>query len=49
MTRRLMTDENLSLTQACQAAGLAKSTWYYQPQPRQPRPLNPELVTAIEP
>ena len=43
-----MAEQNVSLTQACQAVGLAKSTWYYQPRPRQPRPLNPELVAAIE-
>jgi len=43
-----MTEEKLSLTQACQAVGLAKSTWYYQPRPRPPRPLNLELVAAIE-
>ena len=38
----------MSLTQAAQAVGLAKSTWYYKPQPRQPRPLNLELVAAID-
>ena len=48
MTRHLMTEQGLSLMQACQAVGLAKSTWYYQPRLRPPRPLNPELVTAIE-
>ena len=48
MTRQLMAEQHLSLTQACQAVGLAKSTWYYKPRPRQPRPLKPELVAAIE-
>lgn len=43
-----MAERNLSLTQACQAVGLAKSSWYYQPRPRQSRPLNPTLVAAIE-
>lgn len=43
-----MIEQNLSLTQASQVVGLAKSTWYYQPRTRQPRPLNPELVAAIE-
>lgn len=48
MTRQLMTEQGLSLTQASQAVGLAKSSWYYQSQPRQPRSLNPELVAAIK-
>ena len=48
MTRRLMRGQSLSLAHACQAVGLAKSSWYYRPRPRQPRPLNPELVTAIQ-
>ena len=48
MTRRLMTEHGMSLRQACQTAGLAKSSWYYQPRPRGPRPLNPMLVAAIE-
>ena len=48
MTRRLMAQQGLSLTQASQAVGLAKSSWYYQPQPRQPRSLNPTLVAAID-
>ena len=43
-----MAEQNLSLTQASQAVGLAKSTWYYQPRPRQPRSLNSELVAAID-
>jgi len=43
-----MTDENLSLTQACQAVGLAKSTWYYRARPRAPRSLNSNLVAAID-
>ena len=48
MTRHLMAEQHVSLTQACQAVGLAKSNWYYQPRPRGPRPLNPTLVSAIE-
>ena len=48
MTRRLMAEQNLSLTQACQAVGLAKSSWYYQSHPHQPRSLNPDLVAAID-
>lgn len=48
MTKRLMTEQNLSLAQASQAVGLAKSTWYYKPRPRQPRSLNSNLVVAIE-
>ena len=48
MTRRLMAEERLSLTQACQAMGLARSSWYYRPRLRPPRPLNPTLVQAIE-
>ena len=43
-----MTEQKLSVAHASQAVGLAKSTWYYKPQPRQPRSLNPELVAAIE-
>ena len=48
MTRRLMTEQGMSLTQASQAVGLAKSSWYYQSHPRQPRSPSPELVAAIE-
>ena len=48
MTRRLMTEHGVSLAQACQATGLAKSTWYYQDRPRPPRRLNAALVAAIE-
>ncbi len=43
-----MAEEGSTLTQALQAAGLAKSSWYYRSNPRSPRPLNPELVQAIE-
>lgn len=43
-----MDEEGLSLTQGLQAAELAKSSWYYRSKPRLPRPLNPELVSAIE-
>ncbi len=43
-----MTEDGLSLTQALQATELAKSSWYYRPRPRPPRPLNPKLVVAIE-
>ena len=43
-----MAQEHLSLTQALEAVAMPKSTWYYKPRPRQPRPLNPELVAAIE-
>jgi len=43
-----MTEQDLSLTQATQAVGLAKSSWYYWPRPRSPRPLNAALVAAIE-
>lgn len=48
MTKQMMTEQDLSLTQASHAVGLAKSSWYYRPRPRGPRPLNPELVAAIE-
>ncbi len=48
MTKHLTSEQGLSVTQASQGVGLAKSTWSYQPRPRQPRPLNPELVAAIE-
>ena len=48
MTKRLMTKQDLSFTQACQAVGLAKSSWYYQSHPRQPRSLNPALVATID-
>ena len=48
MTQRLMTEQDLSLTQASHAVGLAKSSWYYQSHPRPPRPLNAGLVAAIE-
>ena len=42
-------DENgLSLPQALQETELAKSSWYYRSRARQPRPLNPKLVAAIE-
>ena len=43
-----MTEDGLTLTQALQAAELAKSSWYYRSKPRAPRPLNPKLVAAIE-
>ena len=42
-----MTEHGVSLAQASQAVGLAKSSWYYQSRPRQPRSLNPDLVAAI--
>ena len=38
-----MAEQHLSLTQAFEAVGLAKRTWYYKP-----RPLNSALVAAIE-
>ena len=43
-----MTEKPLSLPQALETVGLAKSTWYYHPRARPPRPLNPALVRAIE-
>ncbi len=43
-----MTEQNLSLTQAAQAVGLAKSSWYYQSHPHPPRSLNLALVAAID-
>ena len=43
-----MEENGSSLTQALPAAGLAKSSWYYRAKPRAPRPLNPNLVVAIE-
>ena len=43
-----MTEDSLTLTQALQATELAKSSWYYRSRARQPRPLNPKLVAAIE-
>ena len=43
-----MDEDGLPLTEALQAMGLAKSSWYYRAKPRRPRPLNPELVAAIE-
>ena len=43
-----MTDDGMTLTPALTAAGLAKSSWYYQARPRAARPLNPVLVQAIE-
>lgn len=46
--KRLMDENGLSLTQALKAAKLAKSSWYYRSRPHPPRPLNPELVAAIE-
>jgi len=48
MTKQLMAEQNLSLTQASQAVGLAKNSWYYHPRSRSPRPPNPELVGAVE-
>ena len=46
--RRLMDEKGLSLSQALKAAELAKSSWYYRATLRRPRPLNPQLVAAIE-
>ncbi|MBI3319576.1 MAG: IS3 family transposase [Candidatus Omnitrophica bacterium] len=46
--RHLMAEDELSLTRALTATELAKSSWYYRPRPRPPRPLNPKLVAAIE-
>ena len=43
-----MDEDGLPLTEALQGAELAKSSWYYRPTPRPPRPLNPKLVAAIE-
>ena len=43
-----MTEQGLSLTQASQAVGLAKSSWYYQSHPRPLRSLNLDLVAAID-
>ena len=43
-----MSEDGLTLTQALQAAELAKSSWYYRSRPRAPRPLNLKLVAAIE-
>ena len=48
MVKRLVTEDGLSLSQALEAVGLAKSSWYYQSRQRSPRPLNPALVAAIE-
>ena len=43
-----MTEEHLSLPQALETVGLAKSTRYYRPRTRQPQPLNPALIQALE-
>ena len=43
-----MAEEHLSLTQALDVVAMPKSTWYYQPRPRPPRPLNSNLVAAID-
>lgn len=43
-----MTEEHLSLSQALDAVGVPKSTWYYRSRPRPPRPLNAGLVKAID-
>ena len=43
-----MAEEHLSVTQALEALGMPTSTWYYRARPRRPRPLNSDLVAAID-
>ena len=48
MTKRLVTEEHLSLTKALEAVGMPKSTWYYEARPQPLRSLNPDLVAALD-
>ena len=43
-----MAEEKLSVTQALKVVGMPQSTWYYRAHPRLARPLDPDLVAAIE-
>lgn len=39
--------EGQTVAAACQAAGLSRSSWYYEPRPRAKRPLDPALSAEI--
>lgn len=41
-------DAGLTLTEALKCSGFSKSTYYYKPKLRQPRPLDPELVVLLK-
>lgn len=43
----LIEHRELSITRACELAGLPRSTYYYQPTEQAPRPVDPEVREAV--